>query len=206
VCGNFDVCASSAPVSHRNISPASCGFAALPSALPRWRNTPLSRIGRSWRQLADISTKRISFATSRSSPVLHLADIYNPYEISLGRLRFMSKQKPERQIDYVEISVKDISAAKAFYQSVFDWKFEDYGPDYTSFFDGRLAGGFTTESPAPSRGVLLVIYASDLAGFQKKVEAAGGKIVREIFSFPGGRRFHFTDPNGIELAVWSDTE
>jgi uncharacterized protein len=118
----------------------------------------------------------------------------------------MSKQKPERQIDYVEISVKDIPAAKAFYQSVFEWKFEDYGPDYTSFFDGRLAGGFTTESPVPARGILLVIYASDLVGLQKKIESAGGKIVKEIFSFPGGRRFHFTDPNGIELAVWSDTE
>jgi uncharacterized protein len=118
----------------------------------------------------------------------------------------MSKQKPERQIDYVEISVKNIAAAKAFYQSVFEWKFEDYGPDYTSFFDGRLAGGFTTESSTPSRGILLVIYASDLIGFQKKVEAAGGKIVKEIFSFPGGRRFHFTDPNGIELAIWSDIE
>jgi predicted enzyme related to lactoylglutathione lyase len=118
----------------------------------------------------------------------------------------MSRPKPERQIDYIEIPARDIARTKEFYGKVFGWKFEDYGPDYTSFFDGRLAGGFWTERPAPAQGLLLVIYTSDLAAMQKDIESAGAKIVKEIFSFPGGRRFHFLDPNGNELAVWSDIE
>ena len=72
--------------------------------------------------------------------------------------------------------------------------------------DASLGGGFTTEGRTPIQGLLLVIYTGDLVGIQKKVEAAGGRIVKETFSFPGGRRFHFTDPSGNELAVWSDTE
>jgi predicted enzyme related to lactoylglutathione lyase len=99
-----------------------------------------------------------------------------------------------------------MEATKKFYGDVFGWTFEDYGPDYTSFYDGRLAGGFTKASPTPSQGTLLVIYAGDLAAVQLKIKAAGGAIVKETFSFPGGRRFHFTDPNGNQLAVWSDVE
>jgi predicted enzyme related to lactoylglutathione lyase len=116
----------------------------------------------------------------------------------------MSKPKPEKQIDYIEFPATDITRTKRFYETVFGWKFEDYGPAYTSFVDGRLAGGFTTDAPPPRPSVLVVIYAADLVAVQKKVETAGGKISKEIFSFPGGRRFHFLDPNGNELAVWSD--
>ena len=112
--------------------------------------------------------------------------------------------KPENQIDYIELPTAGTNRVKRFYTDVFGWKFEDYGPDYTSFFDGRLGGGFTKEVPPPSRGLLLVIYAGDLDAVQKKIESAGGKIVKEIFSFPGGRRFHFTDPDGNQLAVWSE--
>jgi len=107
------------------------------------------------------------------------------------------------RMDYVEFPATDIGATKAFYAGVFGWQFTDYGPDYTSFFDGRLAGGFTTEW-RPARGALVVFYASDLEGTEARIKAAGGKIVKPIFSFPGGRRFHFTDPNGNELAVWSE--
>ena len=110
----------------------------------------------------------------------------------------------DNQIDYIELPAKDMAATKLFYATAFGWQFTDYGPDYTSFHDGRLAGGFTTETPAPSRGLLLVLYAADLAGAQERITAAGGRIVKETFSFPGGRRFHFTDPSGNELAVWSD--
>ncbi len=107
------------------------------------------------------------------------------------------------RMDYIEFPATEIPATKRFYSDVFGWKFEDYGPDYTSFFDGRLAGGFDKErGPAP--GVLVVLYASDLQATEAKVKAAGGKIVKPTFSFPGGRRFHFTDPNGNELAVWSE--
>ena len=87
---------------------------------------------------------------------------------------------------------------------MFGWKFTDYGPDYTSFHDGRLGGGFAQGTPPAASGVLLVIYSTDLAAVQEKIQASGGRIVREIFSFPGGRRFHFADPSGNQLAVWSE--
>src|SRR5882757_5144200 len=112
--------------------------------------------------------------------------------------------KPENQIDYVELPASQMAATKEFYGAAFGWKFEDYGPNYTSFFDGRLAGGFTTEWPAPAHGLLLVIYAGDLTAAEQRIKAAGGTIVKDTFSFPGGRRFHFADPNGNELAVWSE--
>jgi uncharacterized protein len=117
----------------------------------------------------------------------------------------MSKTQHVNRIDYVELPAKDIAATKLFYETVFGWKFEDYGPDYTSFHDGRLGGGFEKRDTA-ARGLLLVIYSTELAGMQKKIENAGGKIVKATFSFPGGRRFHFVDPTGNELAVWSDVE
>ncbi len=108
-------------------------------------------------------------------------------------------------IDYIELPASDVPRTKQFYAAAFGWQFTDYGPDYTSFSDGRLAGGFTTEAHAPGTGILLVLYAEDLAAAQKRVEAAGGTIVKPAFEFPGGRRFHFTDPNGNELAVWSES-
>jgi uncharacterized protein len=113
-------------------------------------------------------------------------------------------QSNEGRVDYIEFPAPDIAKTKAFYAAVFGWKFTDYGPDYTSFEDGRLAGGFYTKDTVTAGGPLVVIYASDLTGRQTKVCAAGGAIVKEIFSFPGGRRFHFTDPAGNELAIWSD--
>jgi uncharacterized protein len=112
----------------------------------------------------------------------------------------MEPKPNEGRVDYIEFPATNITATKAFYAGVFGWKFTDYGPDYTSFEDGRLAGGFTTSNKA----ALVVIYAADLEGMESKVKASGGVIVKEIFSFPGGRRFHFTDPGGNELAVWSD--
>ena len=116
----------------------------------------------------------------------------------------MSQPKPENQIDYIELPASDIAATKQFYSAAFGWKFEDYGPNYTSFHDGRLAGGFRTEVAAPAHGLLLVLYSSNLSALQAKIKAAGGTIVKDTFSFPGGHRFHFTDPNGNELAVWSE--
>jgi predicted enzyme related to lactoylglutathione lyase len=110
------------------------------------------------------------------------------------------------RVDYVEFPATDIAATKTFYNDVFDWIFEDYGPEYTAFNDGRLSGGFFQSPNPPGHGALVVIYASDLEAVQEKVLAAGGRIVKETFSFPGGRRFHFADPNGNELAVWSDHE
>jgi predicted enzyme related to lactoylglutathione lyase len=116
----------------------------------------------------------------------------------------MSQASHNHQIDYIEFPATDLPKIKEFYSSVFGWKFEDYGPDYTSFADGRIAGGFTKEAPLPIKGILVVLYASDLEGTAAKVKAAGATISKEIFSFPGGRRFHFMDPSGNELAVWSE--
>ena len=117
----------------------------------------------------------------------------------------MEPRTNDRQVDYIEFPATDLAAVKAFYIGAFGWKFTDYGPDYTSFEDGRLAGGFSKQATvAPGAGPLVVIYAADLAGMEAKVQAAGGAIVKEIFPFPGGRRFHFTDPSGNQLAVWSD--
>ena len=116
----------------------------------------------------------------------------------------MSNAANDRRIDYIEFPATDISATKRFYNDVFGWNFEDYGPEYTSFYDGRLAGGFWKAANVTEGGVLVVLYTVNLEAMLEKVKNAGGKIVKEIFSFPGGRRFHFQDPNGNQLAVWSE--
>ena len=116
----------------------------------------------------------------------------------------MSQTEQDRRIDYIELPATDIEETRKFYADVFGWEFTDYGPDYTSFTDGRLAGGFRTASQAPAGGALVVLYAVNLEEIGARIGAAGGRIVRETFEFPGGRRFHFVDPGGNELAVWSD--
>ncbi len=116
----------------------------------------------------------------------------------------MPQQQHDRRIDYIEFPATDIQATKRFYEQVFSWEFTDYGPDYTSFADGRLTGGLRKVDSHPTGGPLVVIYAVDLDQSQQAVIEAGGTIVREPFEFPGGRRFHFTDPSGNELAVWSE--
>ena len=115
----------------------------------------------------------------------------------------MPDKSNDGRMDYIEFPAADIARTKVFYGEVFGWKFTDYGPDYTSFEDGRLYGGFSKERAAIQGGALIVIYAHDLEPMEQTVHKAGGKISKEIFSFPGGRRFHFVDPNGNELAVWS---
>jgi len=116
----------------------------------------------------------------------------------------MSQAEQDRRVDYIEFRTTDIGETKKFYTEVFGWEFTDYGPDYTSFSDGRLAGGFAHAPDVGVGGPLVVLYATDLAEIEAGVKEHGGRIVRETFEFPGGRRFHFTDPGGNELAVWSD--
>jgi predicted enzyme related to lactoylglutathione lyase len=116
----------------------------------------------------------------------------------------VEKKSNEAKVDYIELPAKDLIKTKAFYEQVFGWKFTDYGPDYTSFEDGRIAGGFTKDRQVVSGGPLIIVYGHDLPATERKVVEAGGQISRVTFSFPGGRRFHFTDPNGNELAVWSE--
>ena len=110
----------------------------------------------------------------------------------------------DRRIDYIEMAATKIAETKQFYAEAFGWKFTDYGPDYTSFEDGRLNGGFFKAESVSPGSVLVVIFAFDLAAAQARVEQAGGKIVKPAYAFPGGRRFHFSDPSGNVLAVWSD--
>ena len=117
----------------------------------------------------------------------------------------MGLRGKDSQIDNIEFNVANIARSKAFYGKAFGWTFTDYAPVYTEFTDGRLTGGFTTGAPVKPGGPLVILYADDLAKAQKRVEEAGGKITNPGFDFPGGRRFHFTDPDGYELAVWSAT-
>jgi predicted enzyme related to lactoylglutathione lyase len=112
------------------------------------------------------------------------------------------------KINYLELPGDNFAALQAFYESVFDWQFTEYGPDYQAFTDGVLDGGFyksALQSRVATGGTLVVLYASDLRVVLDNVEHAGGKITRDIFDFPGGFRFHFNDPHGNELAVWSDS-
>lgn len=111
------------------------------------------------------------------------------------------------KIDYIEFPAADLDAVQSFYSAVFSWTFEDYGPEYRAFSDGRLDGGFyraPLSSSADNGAALVIFYAEDLESVQTAIELAGGKIVKPIFNFPGGRRFQFADPAGNELAVWSD--
>jgi predicted enzyme related to lactoylglutathione lyase len=121
-----------------------------------------------------------------------------------GRDDLMSQAEQDRRVDYIEFLTTDIEETKSFYSEIFGWKFTDYGPEYTSFTDGRLAGGFASAPAVATGGPLVVLYATNLEQIEAKIRESRGRIVRETFEFPGGRRFHFTDPSGNELAVWSD--
>ena len=111
------------------------------------------------------------------------------------------------KINYVEFPAKDIEATKMFFNSVFGWSFVDYGPEYTAFSNEGIDGGFYKSDLSASTGngsALIVFYSKDLDETLSKIRNAGGSIIKPIFSFPGGRRFHFCDPGGNEYAVWSD--
>jgi len=115
--------------------------------------------------------------------------------------------KEHEKINYVELPAVDIPATKQFFSQAFDWIFEDFGPEYTAFANQGLDGGFfrsEQKSTTDQGAALLVFYSRDLEGTLDKIEKAGGKIIKPIFAFPGGRRFHFAEPSGNEFAVWSD--
>jgi len=107
------------------------------------------------------------------------------------------------QVQYVEFLSKDLSRIKDFYTKCFNWEFTDYGSGYTAFTGDFVDGGFALGEPVKG-SVLVVLYSESLETTKIKIEKVGGLIVEEVFSFPGGRRFHFADPDGNELAVWSD--
>lgn len=119
------------------------------------------------------------------------------------------------RIDYIELPAPDMAAMKAFYGEAFGWTFTDYGPGYAAFHGAGVEGGFDgSGTPAPRvegsnpqgpYGALVIFYADDLKAMQARIEASGGRIVTSAFDFPGGRRFHFADPCGNELGMWTKT-
>ena len=113
------------------------------------------------------------------------------------------------KINYLELTAKDIDATKAFFRSVFNWTFTDYGDEYTAFAkaDAGIDGGFFKGEETSTQitgGALIVFYSEALEQTLAKVRQAGGVICKDTFEFPGGRRFHFLEPSGNEFAVWSD--
>ena len=111
------------------------------------------------------------------------------------------------KINYVELPAKEMDATKVFFSTVFDWTFVDYGPEYSAFSNQGINGGFyqsDLNASTDNGSALIVFYSNNLEQTQSKIEQAGGSIIKPVFSFPGGRRFHFCDPNGNEFAVWSD--
>ena len=113
------------------------------------------------------------------------------------------------KINYIEFPAKDLEATREFFSAVFSWSFVDYGPEYTAFSNAGIDGGFFKSDLTVStlNGSALVVFYSDaLEETLAKIQAAGGSIIKPVFSFPGGRRFHFADPNGNEYAVWSSID
>ena len=111
------------------------------------------------------------------------------------------------KLNYVEFPAKDLGATKAFFEAAFSWAFTDYGPDYTAFSGQGLDGGFyksDLNSTIAKGSALLVFYSGNLEETLNTVKHAGGEVIKAVFSFPGGRRFHFVEPSGNEFAVWSE--
>lgn len=116
-------------------------------------------------------------------------------------------RKRANQVDFIEFpakSVAGVAKAKTFYAETFGWSFQDWGDDYADTSSSGVSSGFNADPEHRPAKPLVVIYAPDLDEARAKVVSAGGKITKDIFAFPGGKRFHFVDPCGNELAAWSD--
>lgn len=109
-----------------------------------------------------------------------------------------------KHINYIEFKATDLNLIKQFYSEIFDWKFQDYGEQYIAFENSGVQGGFELSDGPIQNGVLVVLYSDQLEVLKNKIINSMGKITLDTFDFPGGRRFHFTDPSGNELAIWSD--
>ena len=110
----------------------------------------------------------------------------------------------DNHINYVEFKAKDLEKIKEFYTKCFEWTFTDYGPTYIAFSESGLKGGFEKIESEIVNGALVILYHKNLDFIKNKIIEAGGRISEDIFTFPGGHRFHFFDPAGNELAIWSD--
>lgn len=113
----------------------------------------------------------------------------------------------DRSINYIEFPLVDADRTWEFYTTVFGWKFEKWHGNYISFTGAGIEGGFNGSSASGLKvtepGILVLLYADDLDEIRSAIEENGGTILQEPYDFPGGRRFHFADPNGIELVVWT---
>ncbi|MBL4602001.1 MAG: VOC family protein [Emcibacteraceae bacterium] len=119
------------------------------------------------------------------------------------------KRSRHHKINYIEFAANDLEATKSFFNQVFGWEFTDYGPDYTAYEGRGIDCGFyksELSSKTENGAALAVFYSENIEETERKVSKAGGTVVKGIFSFPGGRRFHFTEPSGNEIAVWGDIE
>ena len=147
---------------------------------------------------------------------MSVVDLWRVKNLNFGRnlpknenklLKRENKMNEHEKINYVELPAKDLQATKAFFTKVFDWSFADYGPEYIAFSKEGLDGGFyksDLSSSTTNGSALIVFYSNDLKTTQSKIIDADGSIIKPIFKFPSGHRFHFSDPNGNEFAVWSD--
>ncbi len=111
-----------------------------------------------------------------------------------------------KTINYIEFPLTDPAATKQFYETLFGWEFQEWGPKYLSFSSAGIDGGFNGEdkTPVQNPGVLVILFSDDLEASLASVKEVGASILRDIYSFPGGQRFHFADPNGNELAIWAE--
>lgn len=119
----------------------------------------------------------------------------------------MDNKSRESHFDYIELPTKNregLKKAKSFYSSVFGWSFKDWGDEYADTGDSGVASGLNGDPSQAPPYPLVILYAQNIEAKKKEIATAGGKITRDIFAFPGGRRFHFTDPTGNELGIWSD--
>lgn len=116
--------------------------------------------------------------------------------------------RAENSINYIELPMTDAEAIIMFYETVFGWQFQRWGENYVSFSGAGIDGGFNghDDGVVNSPGALIILYSGDLEKKREQIKVAGGTIKRDIYPFPGGRRFHFTDPSGNELAIWSDQD
>jgi len=111
------------------------------------------------------------------------------------------------KINYVEFPSKNLEETKSFFSHAFGWEFQDFGPEYTAFSNQGLDGGFfkaNLNSSTNTGAALIVFYSKNIEKTQEKIQKSGGTIIKLIFSFPGGRRFHFSEPSGNGFAVWSE--
>jgi hypothetical protein len=134
---------------------------------------------------------------------------FRDFHTSHYKEKAMGQPAQHHSINYIELSATGVASAKEFYTTVFGWNFQDYGPEYTSFdkASAGIDGGFRlreADEQTGGCGPLIVLYSSDLKATEAAIEAAGGSIAVPTFDFPGGRRFHFADPVGNVLAVWSE--